>query len=60
MDESNELHAYLSGNLTGELCGAAFRVRTSDLLGDNTVVKDDILTGSHGLIQFGQFLKAGH
>ena len=46
--------------VTAELDGAAFRVRTSDLLCDYTVVKDNIFTGSHSLIQFGQFLKAGH
>jgi hypothetical protein len=35
-------------------------VRWSELLCDYTLVKDNIFTGSHSLIQFGQFLKAGH
>jgi hypothetical protein len=43
-----------------ELCGAVFNVCTSVLLCGYTVVKDNISTRSHSLIQLGQFLQAGH
>jgi hypothetical protein len=45
---------------TIELCGAVFNVCTSVLLCGYTVVKDNISTRSHSLIQLGQFLQAGH
>ena len=40
--------------------GAGGEIPPATRLCDYAVVKDNVLTRSHGLVQFGQFLKAGH
>ncbi len=55
--QNKRRNANLAASCSGD---SALAVNCTALLCDYTVVKDNILAGSHGLIQFGQFLDAWH